>query len=172
MSNGAKYVWTALLLAVAVHLSLIFAAPYVLMGKAMERIGVDGTNMWHVADRVTAESRRIVRPAPDFAYSACVFDLSDGPIRLRVAPWDSYWSLSLYADNSDNFFVIDDREVEYDAEIVLTRGAQEAPENVTAVASPSTRGIALIRRLAPDPGRYAAAAAAARGDVCAPLTAD
>lgn len=168
MNELGKYVWSALLIAIAAHLTFIYATPRVLMDAAFDRLSAGGVNAWHVADRVTPLSRAIVRPSPDFAYSVCAYDLSRGPLSVRVAPWGSYWSLSLYAANTDNYFVLDDREARDGAEITLVRAGRGAPEDgARVVQSPSTRGIALIRRLAPGVESYNAAAAAARGDVCA-----
>ena len=167
MSWG-KYILGALIVAALVHFAAIFTVPRVLMNVAMERIGAGGANVWHTTGRVTAASRQIVRPSPDFAYSACVFDLTEGPVIITATPWDDYWSLSLYGANSDNFFVIDDREAHYGAEITLVRKGAAHPEGASMVVeSPSARGIALIRRLAPSPSTYEAAARIASEDVCA-----
>ena len=167
MSWG-KYILGALIVAALAHFAAIFAVPRVLMNVAMERIGTAGANVWHTTGRVTAASRQIVRPSPDFAYSACVFDLAEGPVIITATPWDDYWSLSLYGANSDNFFVIDDREAHYGAEITLVRKGTAHPEGASMVVeSPSARGIALIRRLAPSPSTYEAAARIASEDVCA-----
>ena len=166
--NWGKYVLGALIVGALVHFAAILAVPRVLMHVAMERIGAGGANAWRVSDRVTAASRQIVRPSPDFAYSACVFDLSEGPVVITATPWDAYWSLSLYAANSDNFFVIDDREAHYGAGIALVRRGAEHPEGASMVVeSPSGRGIALIRRLAPRPDAYNEAKQVAAADVCA-----
>jgi len=88
-----------------------------------------------------------------------------------VATWNDYWSLSLYADNSDNFFVIDDREARNGAQITLIRRGRPAPDDAARViVSPSRLGVALIRRLAPTPEAYAAAAALTEHDVCTAMT--
>ena len=111
-----------------------------------------------------------MRPSPDFAYSACAYDLSNGPVEMRVTPWSAYWSLSLYADNSDNFFTLNDREAQNGGDIMLIRRGSRAPETTDRVVeSPSGRGVALIRRLAPTAEAFAAAGAASRGDICARL---
>jgi uncharacterized membrane protein len=171
VSPAAKYVWAALAIAVLSHFAFLHAAPRVLMNAAIERVGAGGANAWRVADRVTALSRDIVRPSPDFAYSVCVYDLRDGPLALRAAPWGAYWSLSLYGQNSDNYFVVDDREARDGAEITLVRAGRPAPEDAPRVVeSPSRRGIALIRRLAPTLDDYNAASRAAQDDVCAAFT--
>ncbi len=164
-----KYVQTALLIAIITHVVLLLAVPRVLMQGAMNRLGAAGENAWHSGERVTARSRQIVRPSPDFAYSACVYDLRRGPVRIAVTPWPSYWSLSFYGANSDNFFVVDDREMRRGATILLIRAGRRRPEtNDVVVESPSARGVALIRRLAPSPDTHAAAVATAEGDACAP----
>ena len=164
-----KYVWTALAASVIAHLAVVHASPRFIMGGAIDRLSkTAGVNTWRASERITAASRQIVRPSPDFAYSACVYDLSRGPVLISTTPWEPYWSLSLYAANTDNFFVIDDREARYGAEITLVRAGRSHPEGAaTVVESPSQRGIALIRRLAPSPDTYSAAAEVARGDVWA-----
>ena len=163
-----KYVIGALIVAALVHFAAIIAVPRVLMHVAMERFGEDGTNVWHLGERVTVATQKIVRSSPDFAYSACVYDLSNGPVVISAAPWDEYWSLSLYGENTDNFFVIDDREAHYGAEITLVRRGAEHPEGASMVVeSPSTHGIALMRRLAPTASTYEAAKEVAAEDICA-----
>lgn len=167
MNGWGKYAAGALLVAIAAHVVAVQAMPRLLMNVAIERLSAPGFNRWQVADRVTPASRQIVRPSPDFAYSACAFDLSEGPVIITAAPWNDYWSLSLYGANSDNFFVIDDREAQYGAEITLVQRGRPHPEGAShVVESRSQRGVALIRRLAPSPDTYAAAAEAARADVC------
>jgi uncharacterized membrane protein len=169
--NAARFVWAALIAAIAAHVAIVQAAPRIMMHVAIETLSDGAFNTWQVGARVTPESRGIVRPSPDFAYSACVYDLSDGPVTITLGPWRDDWSLSLYADNSDNFFVIDDREARNGAAITLVRRGRSAPEDAhRIVTSPSTRGVALIRRLAPTPEAYAQAAAIARNDVCAAMT--
>lgn len=170
MNNIGKYVWTAILVAIAVHVVGIYALPRLLMNTAIERIGNGHYNAWRASERVTPISRSIPRPSPDFAYSACPYDLSQGPITIRVAPWSADWSLSLYADNSDNFYVVDDREARSGADITLVRTDQAHPDDAqTVVESPSARGIALVRRLAPTLETFNAAGQVAHGDACAPF---
>lgn len=174
MNAWTKYLLAALAAAVLAHLAVVFATPSVLMNVAFERLSSDGTavNAWRLSERVTSSSRAIVRPSPDFAYSACAYDLRDGPLVIQVAPWDEYWSLSLYAANSDNYFVIDDREARFGAEITLIRRGAEHPEGASMVIeSPSQRGIALIRRLAPTANGYDIAKRVANEDVCASVRA-
>ncbi len=86
---------TVLVVALAVHLVVIAATPRVVMGVAQRRIEdrVGGSNRWLHAERVTAQTQEVVRSSPDLAYSACVWDLSEGPVRLSAPAWDDYFSL-------------------------------------------------------------------------------
>lgn len=168
-----RLIWIALVTAVLAHLAFVYAAPRVMMNVAFDRLSNGGAlvNAWRISERITAESRAIVRPSPDFAYAACPYDVSRGPVRIVVAPWQSYWSLSLYADNSDNYFVIDDREARNGVEITLIRAGRTPPDDaVRVVEAPGGRGVALIRRLAPTATEYRAAREIAREDVCAAIS--
>ena len=171
MNPAAKYVIAALLIAVATHFAIVHAMPRVLMDAAFARVSDKGAhvNTWRHSPRITEASRTIVLPSPDLHYAVCPYDLSHGPVRIHVDTWPAYWSLSLYAANSDNFFVLDDREAHDGAEITLIRAGHAPPDHAgRIVESPSQRGIALVRRLAPSAAEFDAATEASRGDVCAP----
>lgn len=122
------------------------------MEKAEQRIvgRIGGYNIMTHPPRPTAQSRTVVRPSPDQFYSACVYNLEDGPVIFKGdAPTDSYWSLSFFAHNSDNFFVVNDRQLKEKAfHYTLIREGDEAPAGVdqdTIIRSPSRTGIALQR---------------------------
>jgi len=65
-----------------------------------------------------------------------------------------YWSLSLYAANSDNFAVWDDASRPGGVDLLLLGPHGEPPNGMAhteeVVRSPSLRGAALIRRLVVD----------------------
>lgn len=160
----------ALMIAVAVHVFVVLRAPGEIMAAAMERVGGGGAriNVWNHAKRTSVASRNIVRPSPDLAYSSCVYDLSEGPLRITAPSWDDYASLSIFDANTDNFYAINDRQMPRDgADIVLIRkGAAKPATNAIVVESPSAKGIALLRYLAPTPERFKAAAAARASARC------
>ncbi len=159
----------ALLVAAAAHAAFVLATPRLIMNVAIERIGEGAFNAWRHAPRVDETARGVVRPSPDLAYSACAYDLSRGPVRVSVAPGEDYVSLSLYADNTDNYFVRSDREAPRGIDIVLAQRGQDLPRDAEIVFSPSARGLALVRRLAPDAAGFARADAARQEDTCALL---
>lgn len=172
MKRVAQFVLIAAAAGLAAHFAVVLLAPRLIMNAAMSRLSDDWSrlNRWTHAPRVSAQSRGVVRPSPDLAYSACVFDLSDGPVRIAAKAWPHYMSLSLYGANTDNFLVISDREAPDGVDIVLARPGQRLPRDGRAVVlSPSRRGVALVRRLAPTLERFAAADRLRREDICAPL---
>ncbi len=102
-----------------------------------------------------AGSDVVVRDNPDTVTSFAVYDVSALPIRVHcVLPeTDSYWSLSLFAWNTDNFFVVNDRNVDVPAlDLVLVKSGSlyEALPDEKVVVSPSQRGILIVRMTVTD----------------------
>ncbi|WP_020651008.1 DUF1254 domain-containing protein [Solimonas variicoloris] len=171
MKRLIKYAVLAFVVAVVTHLATVLAAPYVLMDVAMARVSkADGINHWTHPPRTTETSRKVVRPSPDLAYSACVYDLDGGPVHVTASAWDDYMSVSVFAHNSDNIFVINDRQAPQGVDMIIVRkGEPHPPGAALVVESPSRRGIVLQRRVAPTQERWEAANAARRHDICEQL---
>lgn len=170
MSGALRFIGVTLGVALASHLATVLAAPYVLMHAAMGRMlehSGKQTNQWIHPARVTEKSRRVVRPSPDLAYSACVYDLAAGPVRVTAAAWDAYMSVSVFAANSDNIFVVNDRQAPAGVDLMIVRKGDPAPAGPTQVVeSPSRRGVVVQRRIAATQARWDAAAAARSNDIC------
>ena len=85
---------------------------------------------------------------------ATVFNLSDGPVLFSAdVPGDiEYWSVSLFAHNTDVFFVANDQDTGPGPYRLLIRRegqAASAPSDDVAV-SPSERGFLIIRAVMRD----------------------
>ena len=111
-------------------------------------------------DRVTSDSRQVVRPSPDLLYSICTFDVTRYPLKITTgAPTDTYWSVSFFAENTDNFHVLNDGQAQgKSATILLIGQGQKIPpqaETVTVVSAPTTTGLVLFRTLISDDARLA-----------------
>lgn len=171
MRQVLAFLVMTLVFAALAHAAAVMLAPTVIMGVAIDRVSQHGleSNRWIWRDRVTPAQRDIVQPSPDLAYGACAYDLHNGPVRIRIEPGAEYTSLSLYAENTDNFFTLNDRAMSgQPTEIVLVRrGSPPPPGAARVVESPSRTGIALERRLAPSAEAFAAADAVRRRGVCA-----
>jgi uncharacterized membrane protein len=163
---------TVVVVALVTHLVVIAATPRVVMSVAMGRIEerAGGTNVWLHAERVTPQTQEVVRSSPDLAYSACAWDLSEGPVRISAPAWDAYFSLSLYDNRTGNFFVANDRDTGRGVDVLLATQDQAADLTSTGglriVAAPSTTGIALLRYLAPTQSAFVRADTVRRSAVC------
>ena len=146
-----------LLTAALVPLAAVWAAPRLVMQFLLN--GPAATALqWHnraaFPPPVTAQSRSVVLPSPDLLYSVCAYDVAKGPVRVQAQPTlSSYWSIALYGDNSDNFFVLNDRQAgskPVDLWLVSAGGnlsASAVPAGAQVVVTPSSQGFLLMRVL-------------------------
>jgi uncharacterized membrane protein len=143
-------------LAIVVHIVTLTVLPYMIMNATMAKYE---TNVLTTTGQPTSASRNVVRPAPDLYSSRTAYDLSKGPIKFTAkVPTDNYWSVSFYANNTDNFLVINDKQVKSNPLQILlvTQGMKYSnPDNAQVVISPSTKGIMLVRQLVPSPDKLA-----------------
>lgn len=156
------------------HALVILAAPRVIMAVAMDRLSRHGTliNRFAFMPRVDAAARLVVRPSPDLAYAACVYDLGAGPVMVAAGPSadHGYVSLSVFAANTDMIAVMDSFAHPAGMRFVLALPGQAVPAGLPVVRAISRRGVILDRRLAPDARAFAAAAAGRQADMCAPFS--
>lgn len=151
------YYWAeALLLAGVTFLAtrsvVIHQAPKKVMANIEARI-VKSAGGWNGCyhNRVYGPRKAAARRAnPDSIISSMAYDVSDGPVRVSGTTWPNYWSLSLYQQNSDNYFVINDSQLEsseFDI-VIVQEGKEESVSTGTTITSPTDKGIMLIRRFA------------------------
>ncbi len=174
MRRVAGWLLAALAGAGLAHALVVYSVPWLIMAIAMRGMTrQNGTNHAAFPPRADESSRAIVRPSPDLLYSACVFDVSQGPLRVTAqVPPQTYWSLSMFAANTDNFYKQNDHEaVDGQVDIVLVREGSNAPvpKGATVVEAPTSQGIILTRTLINEESRLAELDTARRSFVCAPM---
>lgn len=158
--------WVAV--AAAVHLGALWAGPRLIMQRVLGGVRAEAPAAGVLLPPLTDHTqRRIVMPSPDLLYALCELDLADGPWRIRAegdAAPGRYWSVALYAANSDNFHVVGDRQLGGRPLDLRVLGPGAAPATATpgTVRSPSGRALVLMRVLVADPARDLAAAEALR----------
>jgi len=142
-----------LAIAAAVHFSVVWAVPRVMMWKLLDSLGQAGSSANRMQSPVLppladATSRRVVMPNPDLLYGLCVLDLERGPVIVRADPkLSTYWSIALYSSNSDNFFVLNDREA---GQLPVELRISTTPDQPKAIVAPSKKVLLLMRVLVPD----------------------
>ncbi|MEL7445725.1 MAG: DUF1254 domain-containing protein [Pseudomonadota bacterium] len=157
--------------AVTSHLAIIYSAPDLIMGRAMAMIEGRGAQLhqFFLAERTTPQTQSVVRPSPDLAYSVCLFDLDEASQGLQVtmAETQRYSSLSFFDASTVNF-----RTIRGDGDAVDVRLLPPgvSSNDSEAIIAPTTKGLILIRRLAPTLADYRNVVEIAADDACDPLS--
>lgn len=158
--------------ALLVHFATVYATPWIIMAGAIRTVAAGGYNRPQFPPRADETSRAIVRPSPDLIYAACAFDVSGGAVQITAeVPEHTYWSISLFGANTDNFYKSNDLEAEGGrVDLVLVRrGADDVPVGARRVETPTDRGIVLTRTLVGDEGRLEELDRVRRTFTCGPM---
>lgn len=151
--------------ALAAHWATLSFAPSVIMDRALSTLKDRGIaeHAFTTPQRITPETQVVVRSSPDLFYSLCRYDLSapGASLSIRMAQWPDYQSLSFFDAETNNYFT--QRGTGKSVEVTLVAPGSSATGTVT---SPSTRGVILIRRLAPSQELFDQAKALSPQDAC------
>ena len=159
------------------HLAVVWAIPPVIMAVLSASAPAEGRGpgVVYFPPMTDHTQRRVVMPSPDLLYATCAFDVRRQPLRIQADPkLPGYWSIALYASNSDNFFVLNDRQAAgapVDLVLVAPGSAPAGlPPGAKVVTAASGRGLLLMRVLVGDyAGEREAVEAARRTLRCTPL---
>ena len=69
-------------------------------------------------DIPNSNSREVIRPSADLLYSGCGFDVTYKPLIITSSLPESYWSMSFFSSNTDNFSTINEN-MQKDSEIKI-----------------------------------------------------
>jgi len=97
----------------------------------------------------------VVRDNPDTVTSFAVYDVSKQALRVRcvVPETDNYWSLSLFAWNTDTIYVVNDQTAPakvFDIIVISDSNVYESLAGETTVVSPTDRGVLIVRMVVTD----------------------
>ncbi len=175
--NG-KFFWllmTAIFIVVG-HLSYVLFVPGYKMGQKFD-------NGFVVNARpafVTLSEKQTIElfPAEDPAvlHAVCPFDVSQGPIKISIAPFEHYWSLSIYSQKGDSYYSINDRQ-SIDSKLTIHVRAsarveddevkqREMVRDKTVLDAPTPKGWAVLRFQIHNGASRAAIAQQAKTFVC------
>ena len=166
MRTALKSIILTVILATIIHIAVVLALPSFIMNKAIQKIetsyinrlierGLDTGNVTTInkvmhSPPINVNSRSVVAPSPDLVYSIVVYDVSEKPLLIDVTIPDTYWSISFFSTQTDNYYVKNDRQFETNpAQLLLVSKdkAVEAPPNATVVKAATDKGIILFRSL-------------------------
>jgi uncharacterized membrane protein len=167
-----KWIAATLLMAAAVHVAAVFFLPRLIMLRTVAGISkLTAANTIFHAPRPNSSSRGVVRPSPDMLYSICVYDLGAAAGAIRVSTHDmpeTYWSVSLFDVDTNNFYALNDRQTKAGAAdfLLAAPGTSAESAGLPVVVAPTNRGIVLFRTLISDESHMAEIDAARRFAAC------
>ncbi len=177
MRRTILFVIGGLLVGGIVHVAIVFLVPYY-AGKdaysSIARMGSDG--QFHLLPMAEPGAEAMPGIDPHFMEAACRFDLHSGPIRVRAAMPDEFWSVAVFDKLSRNVYSLTDRAVDGpDLDLALLTPVQNAqlrqnpPESLnTAIVLelPIDAGFIVLRALVPDDSLLPAVTAALKSADC------
>lgn len=175
MKSWPYWLAATLILAGIIHIVAILLWPNFVMGRLISNLeGQSGLNVALHTPRADETSRAVVRPSPDLIYTICAFDLSEKPLKISAPiPKDTYFSLSMFDANTDNFFVVNDSQLSKEiVEVVLVKDDMQVTElgGPPVVVAPSERGVLLFRTLIQSEERFDELDGVRRLANCEPLS--
>ena len=167
-----------ILLGGIVHLASVLAMPRAATDDAYSRlVPLTPVNAMVVLPLPTPKSSIMPFRDPAFAEAVCRYDLANGSIKLNAPVIGAYMSATFYTPESVAYYAINGRAaggrtISLDLMTAQQHAQLPEQEDVTAadrliIDSPGTKGLIVLRALAPEPGlmpmaRQALAAAQCR----------
>jgi uncharacterized membrane protein len=155
------FVLAGVLLGAIIHIAIVFMVPYQASQDAwaqMQRFGPDG--QFHVLPRPEPGAEPLASLDPHMIQAVCRFSLADGPVRVRAALPDEFWSIAIFDRRGRNVYSLNDRSAERSqldlaiiAPVQMAQLRQEPPPSLdTAIVleTPIDVGFALLRAFVPD----------------------
>ncbi len=156
MKRLAVWLLFVLTLAVVVHIAVLLYIPRHLTANAVDTLYAKygGSKKLHNvlihAALPRAGADILLGDSPDSLISFAILDTSSRPVRLHceVPPGGDYWSVALFAWNTDAFWVINDREAPadvFDVVVVKKGSLYEALPEERLVVSPTRKAVMIVR---------------------------
>jgi uncharacterized membrane protein len=151
MKKWMVCVLSTIALAALFHLASIAVFPNAMMYFILRPLVTGGkVNSMEHSGPARAGSDRVPMTNPDFLMSRCAYDVSSRPLRVTASVPGTYWSISFYASNTDNYYVMNDEEAP-SKKVALVLARRDSPYAGKAgeivVRSPSDTGLVLVRML-------------------------
>lgn len=152
----------SLVLGAILHIGAMVAIPNLVTNRLLSTVFSTSGNwrsekvnrLFHAPIR-TAGTDKVPIDNPDILTSFGFYDVSRQPVRIHceVPAVINYWSLSLYGWNTDNYYVINNKQVKGTALdlIVIRKGQKYNPlPGEIVVTSPGRKGVVLVRIIVRD----------------------
>jgi uncharacterized membrane protein len=89
----------------------VYLIPRLIMNRVTATVADEGSQPY-LPPPIDHTHRRVVMPSPDLLYAVCAYDLTDGPLHIKLeGSYERYWSIALYNARSDNFLTLSNDDV-------------------------------------------------------------
>jgi uncharacterized membrane protein len=160
-----------LLLGGIIHIAIILLVPSYSTRDAWTSVGRFGDdNQFHLLPRAEPGTEALPYLDPGMAHAVCRFALGKGPVRMRAALPETFWSLAVFDRRGRNIYSLNDRSAENSAlDLLVATSVQVAElkqqprehlESSIVIENPGNNGFALLRVFIADPTLAAQAAEA------------
>jgi uncharacterized membrane protein len=158
-----------LVLGLMVHLASVLALPRLAERDAYSRVAALAPGQhFTLLPRATPEETPLPFADPNSSIAACVFDLSGGPLRVKVPVGETFLSMALHQRHGGVFYAITDRSAnrgmidmvvltQQQLDILSESDDPDEPVKELRIVSPERRGFVLVRSVALVPSARALA---------------
>jgi uncharacterized membrane protein len=162
MIRWLMWIIGGVLLGGIVHLATVLAMPRTASEDAYSRlVPLTAANKMVLLPEPTPKAAVMPFMDPAFATAVCRYDLTSGSIKLNAPLSEAYTSVTFYTRDSIAYYAINDRAAgrrAIELDLMTAQQHEQLPEeeDVTAadrliIDSPGTRGLIVLRALAPEP---------------------
>lgn len=137
------------------HIVSILAMPALAERNAYARLSeLTDSNVLTLLPDPTPQQQTLPMTDPAFISAVCLYDLSEGPLKVRVPATADYTSVSFYTSEALAFYALSDQAAGKVIELDLMTSKQKAAlpedEEITAadrlvIESPSREGVVAVR---------------------------
>lgn len=155
MTRTLLFIAGGALFGLMVHLITLMTVPYNASRDAFSRIASVAPAGRFVEVGPQSELGSLPALDPTFIHAACIFDITSGPVRIRVPELPGYFSISFYDRIARPFYVINDKAViggAVEAAIIdPAQGLTPLQSGTTRVETEADIGFVLIRAAVANP---------------------
>jgi uncharacterized membrane protein len=159
LSDFLRWAVLTLVLSGAMFLLFLWRTPFFITKVVLRgfgrRLGGPPWNRLRPGTVMSSGDDSVVMTSPDMIYMFGAFEVSKEPVVIHCAvpDHDTYWCVSLYAKNTDNFYVRNDRDAagrDFDLVIASARSDYRKTGGEEVAVAPTDRGVIVVRAVVKD----------------------
>lgn len=141
-----RWAWlaAALITGALLHLTSVLAMAQLTPSRALQVLDhIDRVNEMVVLPAVTPEHQVLPYMMPGDRYALCRYDLSKGPVSIRLTFGDDIWTLALMSGSGGNFYTLSAAELDRrDVELMLVQ-SEEGQSGSLPISGDSSTGTVI-----------------------------